>query len=73
MYRDMIREQLARSGFVGTNPDWVEAWMRLEHGTLDGLSQSQFKSEVGIAVQCIRAATTAENESLAQSFGCYCR
>jgi len=69
MYRDIIREQLARDGYVGTRPDWVEAWMRLEHGTLDSLSKTQFNDEVRIAVQCIDAATTTENESLAKSFG----
>ena len=34
MYRDRIRETLARQGKAGIDPRWVEAWMRLEHGTL---------------------------------------
>jgi len=68
-YQDTIREDLARQGKIGTNPRHVEAWMRLEHGCLDGLSVSQFSREVSIAVDCINAWTATDNERLAESFG----
>lgn len=69
LYSDTIRTTLAELGFIGTNPNWVEAWMRLEHPTLDGLSRSQFKSEVKIAVECIHAASDADSINLARSYG----
>lgn len=69
-YTQAIREALAKAGHVGAaDPRHVEGWMRLEHGCLDGLSPSQFQSEVEIALQCIAAASPQENESLAESFG----
>jgi len=69
-YTDLIREAMARAGRVGaSDPRWVESWLRLEHGCLDGLSPSQFQNEVEIALGCIAAASTQENESLAASFG----
>ena len=60
MYRNLIRESAARHGCVGANASHIEAWMRLEHGTLDGLSAAVFHAEVGAALLCIDAATVAE-------------
>ncbi|MFO7697899.1 MAG: hypothetical protein R6X16_12190 [Anaerolineae bacterium] len=69
-YRDLIREAMARAGRVGAaDPRHVEAWMRVEHGCLDGLSRARFVAEVQIALQCIAAGPAADSESLAQSFG----
>ena len=68
MYAQEIREEAARQGRIGTDPRHIEAWMRLEHGCLDGLGKEQFRSEVKIALSCIDAATTQESESLAQSY-----
>lgn len=51
------------------DPRHVESYMRLAHSTLDGLSPSQFRREVLIAVDCIREAGLAAAESLAESFG----
>lgn len=64
MYRDRIAQL---SGESGRTLAWIEAWMRLEHSELDGLSRSQFAAEVKIAQQCIAASTDAENEALAKS------
>jgi len=47
----------------------VEAWMRLEHGCLDGLSREMFEREVHISVDCISQAGATESERLARSFG----
>lgn len=69
MYRTRIRETLAAMGRIGTNPAHVEAWMRLERGTLDALSPAQFRSEVKAAADCVDASTTETNESLAESYG----
>lgn len=69
-YAQMIREALARTGHVGAaDPRHIEAWMRLEHGCLDGLPVQQFTVEVTIALQCIAAAPADRSEALAASFG----
>ena len=51
------------------DPAHVEAWMRLEHPTLDGLDAIQFAREVAGAVACIRRAAITESDKLAHSFG----
>ncbi len=69
-YSQMIREAMARTGHVGAaDPRHIEAWMRLEHGCLDGLSRQQFNDEVTVALQCVAAAPADRNEALAASFG----
>ena len=69
-YQNAIRETLATIGRIGAaDPRHVEAWMRCEHPTLDGLSPWRFTSEVKIALDCIAAGPVADSESLAQSFG----
>lgn len=54
------------------DPAHIEAWMRLEHPTLDGLG-GRFAREVAIAVECIDAAGIAESNKLARSFGLHPR
>ena len=51
------------------DPRHIEAWMRLEHSTLDGLSAAEFAREVDEAAALVRAAGTTESEALAASFG----
>ncbi len=69
-YQQSIRETMARLGRIGAaEPRLVEAWMRLEHGCLDGLGRQQFDDEVEIALQCITAGSLADSMSLAQSMG----
>jgi hypothetical protein len=51
------------------DPAHVEAWMRLEHPTLDGLSPERFAGEVRVAVDCIQAAGDEECDALARSYG----
>ncbi len=70
IYPQMIREAMARAGREGAaDPRHIEAWMRIEHGCLDGLSRQQFTEEVTIALQCVAAAPAADSEALAASFG----
>jgi hypothetical protein len=47
----------------------VEAWMRVEHPTLDGLSPERFAAEVDVALACIAEAGPVASEALAASFG----
>lgn len=68
VYREMIVGRLAEIGSLA-DPRHVEGWMRLEHGTLDGLSPEQFTAEVRAAAACCADMTIAESEDLAQSFG----
>lgn len=69
-YAQLIRESMARIGRIGAaDPRHVEAFMRLEHGTLDGLARHQFDTEVGIAIACIREGGIEGAEELAQSYG----
>ena len=63
-YQRLIAE---RTGDV--DPRHVEAWMRLEHPTLDGLSGRVFDDAVDEALACARATGAAESEALAASFG----
>jgi hypothetical protein len=63
MYRDLIRKTAPLH-----DPRLIEAWMRLKHSTLDGLSPARFKREVRIAADCVDADPVASKE-LAKSFG----
>lgn len=51
------------------DPRHVEAFMRVEHSTLDGLSARQFAAEVVLARDCIREGGRDMAERVAQSFG----
>jgi hypothetical protein len=63
-YRDTI-EQLA----PGFDARVIEAWMRVEHPTLDALSATQFAAEVEIAQACALEAGSRDNDALVASFG----
>jgi hypothetical protein len=69
MYQEMIRQETARQGFIGTDPRHIEAFMRVEYGCLDGLSQSKFRQEIKTSIACIREGGVIAAESLAKSFG----
>lgn len=60
-YADLIRRYAP-----GHDPRLVEAWMRLERGTLDSLTRRQFRTEVRMACKCIDADLAA-SERLADS------
>ncbi len=68
-YQQTIREMAALLGCIGINPRHVEAWMRVEHSTLDWMDRERFRTEVERAIACIDHAGTEKSESLAQSFG----
>jgi pyrroloquinoline quinone (PQQ) biosynthesis protein C len=52
-----------------SNPNHIEAWMRLKYGTLDHLSREEFQEEVQVAVECIAKWSDSDNETLARSYG----
>ncbi len=51
------------------DPRHVEAYMRLEHSTLDHLADWQFADEVKLCCECIDVGGLDEAEQCAQSFG----
>ncbi|MDE2104342.1 MAG: hypothetical protein KGL39_44300 [Patescibacteria group bacterium] len=70
MYQQIIREVLAKQGSIGRyDPRHIEGYMRLEHSTLDGLSRSQFASEVAISAACVDEGGIEAAERNARSFG----
>ena len=68
LYRKLILRELKKLGRTDIDPRHVEAWMRNEYGTLDGLSKSRFQDEVELSVDIIDA-DPKESEELARSFG----
>jgi hypothetical protein len=68
-YTDRIREQIATLGSIGADPRHVEAYMRLEHPMLDGLSPRQFRTEVQVALDCLAVGGCVLAERCAKSFG----
>lgn len=67
IYRDFIREILSAAG-RSEDLRCVEAYMRLEFGTLDALSTAQFQKACLDAADCV-AADPAQAVALADSFG----
>ncbi len=51
------------------DPRHIEAFMRSEHPTLDGLSPSRFRAEVKMAMACVDEGGLELAERVARSFG----
>ncbi len=51
------------------DPRLIEAYMRLAHSTLDGLSPHEFEQEARLAALCIDHGGRAQAERLAVSMG----
>ena len=68
-YENVIIKTLAAISITGFDPRHIEAWMRLEYGTLDHISGNRWNSEVKMAIDCIREAGIDRSESLAHSYG----
>ena len=64
------QKSLTDKGLIpdGIDPRHVEAYARLQYGTLSHLDWSEIRRETKIAVACIREDRMGA-ESLAQSFG----
>ncbi len=67
-YRGIITEIMVKQGIKDVPASQVEAFMRVEHGTLDALSRGKFEVEVQI---CSRMAQENPNlaASIARSYG----
>jgi hypothetical protein len=53
----------------GYDPRHIEAYMRVQHSTLGGLTREQFDAEVRLCKACVDEAGIAAAESCALSFG----
>lgn len=67
MYQRLIRDELERTDHLDADSIQVEAWMRLEHGTLDALSLDQFRREVQLAA-VLTIENPAESLALAETY-----
>ena len=67
-YAEAIRTAAAKQGRVGYDARQIEAWMRVEHSTLDALSDAEFERSVEIACRCIDAEPDLSRK-LADSYG----
>jgi hypothetical protein len=63
----LYQERIA--GLTSSDPRHVEAFMRLEHGTLDQLSPARFTEEVFVSALCVAEAGPVDSEALAVSYG----
>lgn len=70
LYQQRIRMRLAETGHVGKyDPRHIEAFMRLELGTLDWPDRQRFNAEIEIARQCVDLGGVTEAEACALSYG----
>lgn len=70
MYAKVIATILEQQGVGGKyQPADIEAWMRLEHPTLDAMPAGQFAQEVMVSTTCIDMATPAQTARLRRSYG----
>jgi hypothetical protein len=67
-YGGFISDVLRSLRITGIDPRHVEAYMRLDHGTLDSLSRSDFVRETKEIVPIIMADVKSA-ERLAKSYG----
>ena len=65
-YQRLISRHLLDSSI---DPRWIEAYLRLDHGTLDSLSVDDFKTEIPEIIKIIIEEGKQEAEKLALSYG----
>lgn len=68
LYADSIQEILDEMGREA-DPRHIEAYIRLEHSTMDHLSAQRLRLETQVALGCIDLEGTEIAESLAKSYG----
>ena len=68
MYQETIKKIATEQGRPDVDPRHIEAYMRLEHRTLDGLSRRQFTDEVELCIMCVDEVGTERAENCAASF-----
>ena len=65
-YQEMIKRQCPE--LSERECAYVQAWMLLEHHTLNSVPTETFRREVTLSVLCLRQSTLAENEALAATY-----
>jgi hypothetical protein len=68
-YQRLITQILRKLARADIDARHVEAWMRLQHGTLDALSPRAFATEVRVCVECVDEAGIDRSDELARSYG----
>ena len=68
-YQELIKTVLRKTGHPRYDPRWIEAYMRLEHPTLNGLSFDAFVKDALICIEVVKEAGKKEAEACAKSFG----
>lgn len=69
MYQRMIQDDLEAMGRGDIDPRHVEAYMRLQYGTLDHLDRRTFRAEVRLGVGCVDEGGQELAETNARSYG----
>lgn len=69
-WQEKIRLELAQQGHIERYaPRHIEAFIRIEHSTLDWMDKGRFALEVEIARKCIDAVGSETAEVCARSLG----
>jgi hypothetical protein len=66
VYQKLIRELLNGREY---DPRHIEAYMRLQYGTLNHLSRDDFRREIRICTACIDSSGRENAEELAKDMG----
>ena len=67
----MIAQTIRELGLTANDNTlrYVEAYMRVQYGTLDALGGHEWDREVKIGLECAAHVSHEDNEQLAKSFG----
>ena len=68
-YQKIIADYLATRRYIDVTPRVIEAFMRLDHSTLDHLSRAAFHREIEQCRADALAAGPEMSDELARSFG----
>lgn len=68
-YAPLIMKVAEKMGRPNVNPRWIEAFMRLEYPSLNGVCSESFEREVAVAIGCIDVLGPEKAEQCAKSFG----
>jgi len=68
-YHNVIIKQLQKLKRTDIDPRHIEAFMRVQYGSLDALSDRDFFKEAKICIMCVDEVGKKEAEETARSFG----
>lgn len=69
MYKERIELTLKVLGRPEVDPGHIEAWMRMDHGTLDGLSPRDFRQAVKVGVEAVDQCGEKLSQEVASTYG----